>query len=1556
MFRSRSSSAKRFVSEKVKLLKTEEVFQPSVDVKQLVGELAEGGDFPSAEKVLHLCEQLYWNYSHHPISCRGYLRSAALILARAANAESFGRSGLIESSRTQLLLARVHFHLWANEGIAGDGQHLDLCRRYYQPLMVPSSGEVELQDLVAYMKVLQLVGSMEEAVEFGQSMLLPAYESDRHYPDILFYMGVACKAANRLELAHGYFFEASQLGPPKNFSRLEIMIVLSRLEEQNADFGNDEAYRMLYDYFSKDGLITEDVDYDDWLAHIMLTVADKCSSHQMYSLAAEFYGLALTRDPEAFKKPMLWFRFAKACRRCGRLEDALLAVEQALTKTPKCTQLLLAKELWREGRRSAYFSELLSQDDGNSSFLSLLKDIPCHTPVVTKGAILLQAVARGVAFRFAWQRGIGPRRRLNKKVFGSTHVFLFHRKACSIKAVASPYMSSIRQVTFFDHHSERLSLVKLREPFTPSLRVGAPSRLSLKITCERLLPQFKGDESDPLMEIVELRLRFIDEQLGGFWEKKLTFQALDKDPYLDFTLLEESEVVTDLQRVDLSRFGLAWRGQHFYSVHIVNINDTTEVRFFHLRSCTSTALSFPRELLDRTVDYARRCRRLLDFASGAETVLGEWLRGEMSMVALLKKPNNALLDGSSFVHGDTNFRVRISTAKSCVYIILRKQTDEAGYLGKDRERWNGDSPSYHAGDFLQMLEESEREERRLSQEKDILNTVDEIEEEIVLEKILDVAEDCLNSFMCEEALCDVWGRVFSTLVDDCLTSISIEAALADQILLGLIDEFVLDIGKTILDGETRLELEKGMREKVFDLLLDRLILDAIEDYMSLYALVASSIRRVNRDAVTIIANRMPTTVTISEIPPLALNKREDEEEENKVNKEDKKEVEKEEIAVKEESKEEISEELSVDPPVLAPPPPSLSLSSSSDELVPKRGPITAASVECEDEEEDEEELIAPPVYHKINSLTNSYDKDDEASSQQPSLSVLLRRAVKHQPLSSSLASIHNLPLDTTWPTLNHINNLDESACVYDLKQQLLERSSRQSEDSLSVLSKRSVFLPNIRNKPKLHQSAQKTKKIVFNSHYNPLQDKDDESSVGMSLSSASWSQGRFNIERSIQSGELFGLSRLTNDKDSLSGSCDQEDGLFIQSVKYIQRLGYVPTVELRGLRPQRRPWAYAAYWQRLLQDFLGRHVMNIAHGMDNTRETTLSHRPPFYVLRKLLRTLQKALSTSTTIYPVPSTHDDIAAARRGTVLTVEEMLCALAETKESVGEVLSRLNDSAMGFLSEIQLACGSLNVRSIVCGFPGGAELLDPNTWLSKELDILEFAASTESNKSSPTYVLDSSIPSSPDERSQTCDGSGLLHISAADEDDNNSTMSPISAFGNSSDSLLSLPIPANQVLQKLSRPPTLPSLRDQHKSVSHLIYPHLDLDLSSPLVQHRATKVSLPASPSTVGESVGKDGLQTHSSRLSHPNLNRKFTFKKWSSGNLGEIDSSSHAPSLDSKKSFRVHDQLVDDLLEEYANQPVVVMSRKDALRALQEQNVLKSNKKYLKDPIKRRLKEN
>ena len=63
----------------------------------------------------------------------------------------------------------------------------------------------------------------------------------------------------------------------------------------------------------------------------LLCAGDKCAMHHMYSLATDFYGLGIMKDPDAFRKPMLWLRFAKSCKRCGRAADGLLAVQVQYT-------------------------------------------------------------------------------------------------------------------------------------------------------------------------------------------------------------------------------------------------------------------------------------------------------------------------------------------------------------------------------------------------------------------------------------------------------------------------------------------------------------------------------------------------------------------------------------------------------------------------------------------------------------------------------------------------------------------------------------------------------------------------------------------------------------------------------------------------------------------------------------------------------------------------------------------------------------------------------------------------------------------------------------------------------------------------------------------------------------------------------------------------------------------------------------------------------------------------------------------------------------------------
>lgn len=79
----------------------------------------------------------------------------------------------------------------------------------------------------------------------------------------------------------------------------------------------------------------------------------------MYSLATDLYGVGIARDQEAFKKPMLWFRFAKACARCGRVADAQLAIKQALTRAPYHPQLRLANEHFSNSDPKGDFQALI---------------------------------------------------------------------------------------------------------------------------------------------------------------------------------------------------------------------------------------------------------------------------------------------------------------------------------------------------------------------------------------------------------------------------------------------------------------------------------------------------------------------------------------------------------------------------------------------------------------------------------------------------------------------------------------------------------------------------------------------------------------------------------------------------------------------------------------------------------------------------------------------------------------------------------------------------------------------------------------------------------------------------------------------------------------------------------------------------------------------------------------------------------------------------------------------------------------------------------------------
>ena len=214
------------------------------------------------------------------------------------------KTPLAESVR----LAKGHLKLWLRRGLFADPHHLQRARDLFEehlkpanhaPVSSPSlsvrrllgesstvtsetvfsstASSLHYEDWLTYLQVLQFQGDFPSAAEAIQRMLTlfdPAQEqanSDRdfsaeelrqksdRFASLLFYAGCIHKALGQFERASDFFFESIEAGPPRPFSRIEMMMVIARnLEEMqsseeatgkaahNSPDGSDyEAYKMV---------------------------------------------------------------------------------------------------------------------------------------------------------------------------------------------------------------------------------------------------------------------------------------------------------------------------------------------------------------------------------------------------------------------------------------------------------------------------------------------------------------------------------------------------------------------------------------------------------------------------------------------------------------------------------------------------------------------------------------------------------------------------------------------------------------------------------------------------------------------------------------------------------------------------------------------------------------------------------------------------------------------------------------------------------------------------------------------------------------------------------------------------------------------------------------------------------------------------------------------------------------------------------------------------------------------------------------------------------------
>jgi tetratricopeptide (TPR) repeat protein len=200
-------------------------------------------------------------------------------------------------------------------------------------------------DYIEYLRVLIILGEYNLAVQVIQCVL-SIFEREEDAANYLFYAGCIHKRLNDFNRANHYFFQAIELGPPKLFSKLEMMVILSRvIEDEKAEAGltneNDSAYQMVHTQFVIEGELHDSVDYEDWIGSYQtwFAIGQKCAVHGMYSLAREFYMLGISQDRTAFHHANLWFAFAKACFRSGRNDEAKLAIRVSLLTSMQFLQI-----------------------------------------------------------------------------------------------------------------------------------------------------------------------------------------------------------------------------------------------------------------------------------------------------------------------------------------------------------------------------------------------------------------------------------------------------------------------------------------------------------------------------------------------------------------------------------------------------------------------------------------------------------------------------------------------------------------------------------------------------------------------------------------------------------------------------------------------------------------------------------------------------------------------------------------------------------------------------------------------------------------------------------------------------------------------------------------------------------------------------------------------------------------------------------------------------------------------------------------------------------------
>jgi len=448
--------------------------------------------------------------------------------------ESNGGAKSVMSSRSLIRLAHGHFELWNNMGVSSASTyHLERSKQLFEQVFQDHPNMRIPEDMFTYCKVLQYLGDLQRASEIIDGVIKLNSKTrnmdEVQHANYLFFAGGIMKILGEHEKANEFFFEANELGPPRLFTKLEMMMIISRTIEEHHrhdDAEQDDAYRMVHAHLILEGLLEEEVSYDDWISQsdTWLDLGDKCAVHDMYSLACDMYSLGIMKDMDAFKKPMLWFRFAKSCKRCGRVADAQLAIEQAMTYDPYNRQLMSTLNSWSE--KSTQF-----EDEVKGPLQPILLRIKKRSSKVANLYPRIQGVVKGLLLRRQIRLGVGRRRDITTKMSSRLGLVLRngHHFEQLVLAVRSDWSGKISHVLVFDATQDKVGKIALLTPFAPIKDTGRTRKLALSMSCRKVNSRVKPfmtrtrhvkshhrDEEEEY-DAIELTFRFTEGDTGHYF-------------------------------------------------------------------------------------------------------------------------------------------------------------------------------------------------------------------------------------------------------------------------------------------------------------------------------------------------------------------------------------------------------------------------------------------------------------------------------------------------------------------------------------------------------------------------------------------------------------------------------------------------------------------------------------------------------------------------------------------------------------------------------------------------------------------------------------------------------------------------------------------------------------------------------------------------------------------------------------------------------------------------------------------------------------------------------